>query len=108
MEEFETKSTEDWGLEGQKLQDDFGRLRNIAEILKGMGLQVIDQSITLDKFRDPAAEMGFPIVRNGANGIRASYSKREGLKIWFTNGFEDPENPKRKEIEERLKEEGLI
>ena len=108
MEKFEPNSPEVRGLGDQKLPEVFGRLRNIAEILREMGLKVIDQAIAFNRLRDPVAEMGFPIVRDGVYGIRASYSKREGLQIWFTNGFGDPENPKRREIEKRLKEAGLI
>ncbi len=73
-----------------------------------MGLQVIDNSITVDRLQNPTSEMGFPIAKDGFYGIRASYLKREGLKIWFTNGFEDLKYPKRQEVEKRLKDAGLI
>lgn len=107
MENFESKSLENEE-ESQKLQEDFNRLQSIAEVLREMGLRVIDNLITIDRLQDPISEMGFPVVRDGADGIRVSYSKRDGLKIWFTNGFEDLNNPKRQEIESRLEEAGLM
>ncbi|MEK7135991.1 MAG: hypothetical protein AAB821_00145 [Patescibacteria group bacterium] len=46
-----------------------------------------------------------PLVRDGGDGIRADYDKRTGqLKVWFTNGFEEPDNPQRQEIEVWLKD----
>ena len=62
----------------------------------------------MERLKDPTAEMGFPVVRDGVDGIRVSYSKRRGLIVWFTNGFEDPEDPKRKEVTEKLKKAGLF
>ncbi len=108
MKNFEPKAENIPKTDGQKLQEDFNRLQNIAEVLRGMGLRVIDRFITINSLQDPSSEMGFPIVRDRADGIRASYTKREGLIIWFTNGFEDLKDPKRQEVERRLKEAGLI
>ena len=81
------------------------KLQRAANILREMGLEVIDRFITEDRL---VSGLPFPIVRDGVDGIRAEYSKRRGLKIWFTNGFEDPNNPKRREIEKRLNEAGSI
>ena len=92
----------------QKILEAFNRLQKIAHILGEMGFQVLNSMITLDRLKDPTSEMGFPMVRDGVDGIRASYTKRQGLVIWFTNGFQDPDNPKRQEVEQRLKKEGLI
>ena len=83
----------------------FNQLQRAADIMREMGLKVIDRFITKDRLVN---DMPFPIVRDGANGIRATYSKQIGLKIWFTNGFENPNDPKRYEIEKRLKEAGLM
>ena len=107
METFESKSQSGQESE-QKFLEEFDRLKNIAEVLGEMGLRVIDSNVTIDRLKDPTSEMGFPIVRDGADGIRASYTKRGGLQIWFTNGFADPANPRRQEIENRLKEAGLM
>lgn len=91
----------------QKLLDAFDRLQKVAHILREMGFKVIDDLITLDTLKDPTSMAGFPIVRDGVDGIRASYTNRRGLIIWFTNGFEDPDDPKRQEVTQRLKKEGL-
>lgn len=112
MEKIEPKSSEYKNLEAEKIQRDFERLKKIASILKEMGLRVIERSINPSYLRE-SMEMGgvaFPIVRDGIDGIRASYSKREGLKISFTNGFVDLDNLRRKReiIEQKLKEEGLL
>lgn len=46
-----------------------------------------------------------PLVSDGLCGVRISYNRRLGrLKVWFTNGFENPEEPTRKKIEEWIKE----
>ena len=95
----------------ERLERDFECLEQIARILRESGLNVIDRSISIERLKNPTAEMGFPIVRDGADGIRISYysrKSRKGLKVWFTNGFEDPENPKRKEVTEKLKKAGLF
>jgi hypothetical protein len=57
----------------QKLLEGFNRLQRVANILREMGFQVINNMITLEKLKDPTSEMGFPIVRDG---IRASYTNR--------------------------------
>lgn len=93
----------------QKFQQDLRRLQGIANVLREMGFRVIDDFITLESLRSRTADAGFPIVRDGADGIRVSYSERDyGVKVWFTNGFEDPQNPKRQEVVRRLQEEGLM
>jgi hypothetical protein len=82
------------------------QLQYAGDILREMGLRVIERNL-VDREDDFARGAPFPIVRDGLDGIRASYSKSRGLKIWFTNGFEDPKNPKRQEIAQRLREAGL-
>ncbi|HEY4497863.1 MAG TPA: hypothetical protein VJC20_03885 [Candidatus Paceibacterota bacterium] len=91
----------------QKMHDDFERLQNITKVLEEMGFQVIEHP-TPDILENPTSEAGFPIVRDGLDGIRASYTKDRGLVIWFANSFEDRDNPRRKEVVERLNEEGLL
>ena len=102
MEEFQSKP------ERENPEQALERLQKIAEILKEMKLNVIDRAVTLERLLDATAEIGFPIVREGSNGVRASYSKRDGLRIWFTNGFDDPSNLTRQEITKKLKAAGLI
>lgn len=81
------------------------RLQKAADIFRDMGLEVIDRNITEDNL---ATGLPIPIVKDGLDGVRATYSKRTGLEIFFTNGFEDSNNPKRLEIEKRLKEIELL
>ena len=90
-----------------QVQKDFERLQNITKVLEEMGFQVIEHP-TPDILENPTSEAGFPIVRDGLDGIRASYTKDRGLVIWFANSFEDRDNPRRKEVVERLNEEGLL
>ena len=101
MEKFESQNRTP---EQFPISEALDQLRYAADILREIGLEVIDRFITEDNL---ASEMSFPIVRDGLDGIRAKYSKRRGLKFWFTNGFEDPDDPKRQEIERRLEEAGL-
>ena len=91
-----------------QLKKDFKRLQNIAKVLGEMGFQVIEYSLLPGILENPTAEAGFPIVSHGLDGIRASYTKDRGLVIWFANSFEDRDNPRRKEVVERLNEEGLL
>lgn len=92
----------------QKLDGDFQKLQKIVEVLRNMGFTIMDHLITKEILKSPTAFMGFPLVSDGANGIRASYSKDEGLKVWFTNGFESLANSQRQEeVKKRLEEEGL-
>lgn len=98
MEKFESQQ------EQFPISEAFNRLRQVADILRDMGMGVIDRLITEDNL---ASGLPFPIVKDGLDGMRAEYSRRRGLKIWFTNGFEDANNPRRQEIEQRLKEAGL-
>lgn len=49
----------------------------------------------------------FPIVNEGAQGIRITRSRRGELTVSFTNGFEDPKNVKRIEVTERLRKLGF-
>lgn len=74
----------------------FSRLQKLWEILKEKGFRMMD----LDIIRQDL-EMGIrvPIVYDGACGARASYSHKRGLIIWYTNGFENPDNTTRQEIE---------
>ncbi len=92
----------------QLLYEALEKLQRTAGILKELGFDVIDRFINIGTLSRPTAEAGFSIVNDGAQGIRASYSLRRGFKIWFTNEFEDPNNPKRQEVEERLRAEGIL
>ena len=107
MEDLKQESAKNQESNQKFLSEAFDQLQKIASVLREMGFDVADGLITLNRLKDPTSEMGFPIVRDGVDGIRASYTNRRGLVIWFTNGFEDPNNPKRQEVMQRLKKEGL-
>mgnify|MGYP001598687284 FL=1 len=108
MEYVKTQESSKSQEEPQKIMEAFDRLQKVSVILKEMGFRVIDRLITLDALKSPTSEAGFPIVRDGRDGIRALYTKRKGLVILFTNGFEDPANQKRQEVTQRLNKEGLL
>ncbi len=92
----------------QSLYEALEKLQKTADVLRDLGFDVIDRFINIDTLSRPTAEAGFPIVNDGMQGIRASYSQRRGFKIWFTNGFENPDSPRRQEVEKRLQDEGLL
>ena len=49
----------------------------------------------------------FPIANEGAQGIRITRWHSGKLTISFTNGFENPKDPKRVEITEKLQVKGF-
>ena len=56
-------------------------LPKIQKFLQDIGLEVMPYDLN-----DPTNIAGNPLVRDGLNGIRASYNKRRNeLKIWFTS-----------------------
>ena len=90
------------------IQNDFAQLEKALSVLREMGFKVCDRFINIDLLRgirkgDPEE---FPLVDDGLNGIRATYH-RDGLVVWFTNGFESPENPQRKEVTQKLRDLGM-
>ena len=91
-----------------QVQKDFEGLKKMIKVIGEMGFQVIERPTTPDILEDPTSEAGFPLVHDGVDGIRASYTKDRGLVIWFTNTFEDPQNSQRQEVVQRLREEGLM
>jgi hypothetical protein len=57
-----------------RLQESFGKLQRICEVLAELGMKVRNDLVTVDQLKRPTATMGFPIVSDGLDGIRASYS----------------------------------
>lgn len=89
--------------------DTFLKLKRVCEILKEMGYSVYEENVKAE-YLDPRsnmAQIGFPIAREGLDGIRCSNDKHRGLIIWFTNGFEERDNPERKKIVARIQAENL-
>jgi len=81
----------------------FEQLLQIAEILRSMGLDVIDRLIKKEYMH----HAGTPLVSDGLDGIRFSYNRVNGLRIWFTNGFENWDDSKRVEVVKKISEAGL-
>jgi len=78
-------------------------LSKLPEVLLFLESQVMKIAIEdIEGARKYLIDIGhsLPLVRDGFDGIRADYQKRnDNLQIWFTNGFQDPNNEKRKLIE---------
>lgn len=90
----------------EKYTQDYQQLMEIFNLLKSCGLTIPQYS---DEIIQEQWDYGntFPIANEGAQGIRISRRRRGGLTVSFTNGFENPKNPKRIEITERLREKGF-
>ncbi len=83
----------------QQLQEIWGTLQEVGLTPTNYPAEVVQSQW----------EMGstFPIVNEGAQGIRVTRSRKGELTVSFTNGFEDPKNPKRVEITSKLREKGF-
>jgi hypothetical protein len=81
------------------------QLPKVVEYLQSLGLRSAIHDIEDAKQYLQTFGHSLPLVRDGVDGIRADYDKRrDELKIWFTNGYEDPENEQRQEIKNWIKE----
>lgn len=80
------------------------QLENVLSYLKSLNLNVAVEDLKEAKeyLNDICSDL--ILVRDGMDGIRADYDKDEDkLVIWFTNGFQNPTNEKRVEIEKWIK-----
>jgi hypothetical protein len=57
--------------------------------------------------QDWEKKYAFPVAREGLDGVRAKRMPNGNFRVFFTNGFEDPNDPKRMEITEKLRVEGF-
>lgn len=90
--------------ESKKPKLGLDKLEEIISYLKSLEMRVAIRDLEDAKSYLNTVGFSLPLVRDGADGIRADYDKkRDQLKIWFTNGFEDPSNEKRVEIQEWIK-----
>lgn len=87
------------------LQERLKRLEKIVEVLRNLGIKINTRFISENFLKNN--EPDFPISSEGMDGIRISIDPEKGPVVWFTNGFEDEENSRRKEIETALQEVGL-
>lgn len=88
------------------INDALKKLHEVLDCLKRMDFEICDYP---DSVYEKSMEKNvvFPIVEDGLNGIRASYHDGRGLVISFTNGFEHPDDPRRREVVENLKIDGV-
>ncbi len=99
----EKRYNQEFKSDQEQIKQSFKKLQKIAEVLGEMGFKVIDNVVNIDILIE---NRPFSLVRDGIDGIRATYEKGR-LLVWFTNKFEDPDNPRRQEVVARLKQEGL-
>ena len=90
----------------EKYVKDYQQLQEIWSILQELGLTPTNYPPEIVQSQ---WDMGntIPIANEGAQGIRITRSRRGGLTVSFTNGFEDPKNPKRVEVTEKLRDRGF-
>lgn len=92
----------------ESIKSEFERLVKIYSILTEMGFKVWEYAGAFEGFKQCWDDgMAFPLVWDESNGIRASINTDRGLVIWFTNGLEEADNPKRIAVVEKLKAENL-
>lgn len=96
------------GEEKSSFEQAFRQLREILDILEENGFTVPEYCYSPKKIKQNWQEKNpFPIARDGLDGIRAKLMPNGKFRVFFTNGFEDPEDPKRVEITKILKEKGF-
>jgi hypothetical protein len=100
------ESNRELSLEGQKFESEFHQLGVIKEVLLTCGLDVCKYSDEIIQ-RQFEERYTFPIVNDGAQGIRITRDRKGDLTVSFTNSFEDPRNEKRKEVTKILRERGI-
>jgi len=90
----------------EKFRNDFIELKKVLEVLKGLGFALTEYT---DEIIQSQWDDGntFPIVNDGAQGIRVTRWRRGGITISFTNDFEDTKNPRRIEATEELRKKGI-
>lgn len=98
--------------EGQKekikFAEAFQQLQDILEVLEEMGFTIPDYCRSEEKIREQYKQgYTFPIAREGLDGIRAKKWRDGGIRVSFTNGFDDPDDPQRLEITEKLRAKGF-
>lgn len=85
------------------------QLPKVLDFLRSLGMKIAINDI--ERANQYLLDVGesLPLVRDGLDGIRASYYKRKNiLSVWFTNGFEDPNDEKRKIIEKWISDNFIV
>lgn len=95
----------------QSLEKVWSLLEELQINLRSLGLDVTGRNFRKEVFFSETAEAGVPVVSDGLDGARVSFKKRSferygikrdefyNLKLWFTNGFEKPDNEIRQKIQ---------
>lgn len=92
----------------EKYEKDYQQLREILKIIEELGLTPIQYSAeSIQEQWGDSTGSTIPIANEGAQGIRITRWRKGGLTVSFTNGFEDPKDPKRVEITTKLLEKGF-
>lgn len=92
----------------RSFEEGYKQLQIALDIIQTLNLTVPNychQPETIQK--NWKAHTPFPIAREGVDGIRATFKRDGSLRIFFTNGFDNPEDPKRKTLAEKLRSEGF-
>lgn len=75
-------------------------LQAVLDFLKENNFNVAIKDINTAKTYLIELGSSLPLVRDGADGIRAEYDEgNDKLTIWFTNGFADPKNEQRQKVQ---------
>jgi len=96
------------GGEKVSFEQAFQQLQGILDMLEKNGFTVPKYCYSPEKIKQNwQNKYAFPIAREGLDGIRAKRMPDGNFRVFFTNGFEDPENSERVEITKKLKEKGF-
>jgi hypothetical protein len=91
-----------------EFEKDYAIFQKIIDILKGLGFEANDRVFGREMVRKNWEKgLPFPLTNEGLDGIRISLLKDGKMKVWFTNGFEDPQNPRRQEVVSAMVEAGM-
>jgi len=98
-------------LEKKETKENLGleQLPKVLDFLRSQDMEIAVNDI--ERAKQYLLDMGnsLPLVRDGLDGIRAGYNKRKDiLSIWFTNGFQNPNNEKRKIIEKWISDNFIV
>jgi len=90
----------------EKPKMSLGKLRVIMDYLESINMEATPYMRDVDAVTKSLLDgKPVPLVIDGLNGIRVSYDKStDQLKVWFTKGFENPDEPIRKKVEQWIKE----
>ena len=91
-----------------KYKKDFQDLQEIIKILKEEGLSIThycqSEKIVQTQWDTNST---FLIANEGAKAVKITRWPQGGLTVSFTNGFDDPNDPKRIRITAKLREKGF-